>query len=67
MDRLIQMVINTVLRRFMNQVVNRGVDHFAGKGKPPAEMTEAERAQARSAKEAAKRAKDIAKMVRRIK
>jgi hypothetical protein len=67
MDRLIQMVINTFLRRFMNQMVNRGVDHFAGKGKPPEEMTAEERKQARAARQAAKRSREIAKMVRRIK
>jgi hypothetical protein len=67
MDRFLQMVVNTVMRRVMNLMVNRGVDHFAGKGKAPSEMSKEERAQAKSARQAIRRTRQIARMARRIK
>ncbi|MEO5620264.1 MAG: hypothetical protein ABIQ85_05045 [Cypionkella sp.] len=66
MDRLFQMLVNTVLRKLVKTVVNRGADHFAGKGKPASEMTEAERQQAQAAKAMAKRARDLSKLARRL-
>ncbi|MGV8954620.1 MAG: hypothetical protein ACOH2M_26215 [Cypionkella sp.] len=61
------MLMNTVMRRVVNLMVDRGVNHFAGKGKPADQMTDAERSQAQTAKDAVKRSRDIAKMARRIK
>ena len=66
MDKFLQMVLNTFLKRIVNLAVERGVNHFAGKGKPSDEFTPEERAQARRGRDAAKQAGDIAKMVRKI-
>jgi hypothetical protein len=67
MDKFLQMVLNTVMRRVVNLMVDRGANHFAGKGKAPEDMSAEERAQAKSTKDALKRTRDIAKMARRIK
>lgn len=66
MDRLFQMLMNSVMRKLVNMLVNRGADHFAGKGKPASEMTQAERQQAQAAKATAKRARDLGKLARRL-
>lgn len=66
MDKFLQTIINTFLRRIVNLVVDRGVSYFAGKGKPADELTPEERAQATRGKQTAKQVSDIAKMVRRI-
>jgi hypothetical protein len=67
MDKMLQMFLNTLMRKVVNLVVDRGVNHIASKGKPESEMTETERNQAQSTKTMAKRASDLAKMARRIK
>lgn len=66
MDKFLQMVLNTFLKRIVNLAVDRGVNHFAGKGKPADQMTPQERAQAKRGKDAAKQAADIVKIVRKI-
>lgn len=63
-------LINTLMRlfgrRLMNTALNKGIDYAARRGKPDAEMTEAERAQAHSAKQFASRAKQIRNATRRF-
>jgi hypothetical protein len=63
-------LINMVLRRLFRQVMNRGIaggiDMAAGKGKPKAEMTHEERQQAAGAKQTAKRARQAARLSRRM-
>ena len=66
MDRFIQMVLNTVMRRMVNLVVNKGFSHFSNRGKTTADLTGADRAQAKSAKDLANRARDIARLARKI-
>lgn len=62
MDRIINMIINQIIRRVVNVGINKGVSHFAGKGK----STPADHAQANSARETAKRARQAARITRRL-
>ena len=66
MDRIIQMIINSVIRQFVNRGVKAGIDHVAGRGKPASAMTPLERQQAQSAKETAKRARQAANLARKL-
>jgi hypothetical protein len=64
MDRIINMIINQVIRRFVNIGVNKGISHFAGKGKAP--TTPQDHVQTNAAREATKRARQAAKITRRL-
>lgn len=64
--KLLNGVLNQFLRRFMNTAINKGIDHFAGGGKTPKEMTPQERAQAGQAREMAQRVKQVRKATRRL-
>ena len=66
MDRIIQMILNKLLGRLVNTAVNKGVDYAARRGKAPEQMTAADHDQARQAKEMTKRARQAAKLGRRI-
>ena len=66
MDRMIQMVLNRVLRLFMNKAIDGGITYVARRGKSPAEITEAERDQARAGKDLAKRARKMSRASRRL-
>lgn len=66
MDRMIQMILNKLLGRLVNTAINKGVDYAARGGKSPEQMTPEERQQARAGKEMAKRARQAAKLTRRI-
>lgn len=66
MDRIIQMILNKLLGRLVNTAVNKGVDYAARRGKSPDQMTPEEHEQARAGKEMAKRARQAAKLTRRI-
>jgi hypothetical protein len=66
MDRIISMIINAVLRQFINRGVNAGIDHVARRGKPANLMTPDERKQAADAKQTAKRARQAANLARRL-
>jgi hypothetical protein len=63
MDRIINMIINQVIRRFVNIGVNKGIDYAARKGKPAEKLTPA---QSNAARETAKRARQAAKITRRL-
>jgi hypothetical protein len=66
LNRILQMIINTVLRRAVNGAVNGGINYFSGRGKSAADMTPEEKAQAAKGQDIAKRAKQVAKLTRRI-
>jgi hypothetical protein len=53
-------------RKLMNQGISKGVQMAAGKGKPAHEMTAAERKQAQVGREAIKRARQAARITRRL-
>lgn len=66
MNRIVQMVINLFIRKVVNKGVDMGIDYASRRGKPAAEMTPEDHAQAQSAKAMAKRAKQAARLTRRL-
>ena len=66
LNRLIQMIINMVLRRFINLGINKGIDAVANRGKAPAQMTPEEQQAAQATRAAVKRARQAARITRRL-
>ncbi|MCB2093507.1 MAG: hypothetical protein KDE11_03790 [Rhodobacteraceae bacterium] len=66
LNRLINMVIRQVLHRLVRTGVDRGIDLATRKGKPKEQMTPDERKQAQMGKDMAKRARQAAKVTRRL-
>ena len=66
MDRIINMVINLLLRKVVSRGVDAGINYAVGKGKAPQDMTDEERAQSAAGRETAKRAKQAANLARRL-
>ncbi len=66
MDRIIQMIINAVLRQVINRGVKTGIDYASRGGKPASAMTPEELQQSQGAKELAKRARQAANMAKRL-
>ena len=66
MDRILQMILNTVLRQLVNRGVKSGIDYAARGGKPASQMTPDERARATDAKTLAKRARQAANRAKRL-
>lgn len=66
LNRIVNMILNIVLRRAINTGINKGINHFAGKGKPASEMSDAERKQAADARALTKRARQAARITRRL-
>ena len=62
MNRLITMLT----RMFMTKAMKAGIDFAARKGKPDAELTPEERAQAKSAKAMADKAQKASRLARRF-
>lgn len=65
-NQIINMVMSIFMKKIVNLAVNKGVEYAASRGKPEAEMTEAERAQAQSAREMSDRMKQVRNATRRI-
>ena len=63
---LTAMIINTFVRKAVNTGITKGIDYAARRGKAPAQMTDADRDQARSARDLAKRAGKAARITRRL-
>jgi hypothetical protein len=59
-------LISTVLRFILRPLIMAGIDVAARRGKDTSEMTAEEKAQARSARDMAKRAEDAIKLTRRL-
>lgn len=66
MDRLIQMIINAVLRQVINRGVKTGIDRLSGGGKPRSQMTQDEVQQARTTQDAVRKARQAANLARRL-
>ena len=66
MDRIIQMIINTVLRQLVNRGVKSGIDYATRRGKPANLMSPADRTQAQDAQAMAKRARQAADRARKL-
>ena len=66
MDRLIQMIINMVMKQMINRGVKSGIDYAVRRGKPMDEMTPEDRKLGQDAKAMAKRARQAANLARRM-
>jgi hypothetical protein len=67
LNRLIQMIVNQLLRRLINRGIDAGINKVAGKpAAAKTDMTPEERRQARAAKDVARRAKQAMKLTRRL-
>ncbi|MGO4914954.1 hypothetical protein [Pseudogemmobacter sp. W21_MBD1_M6] len=66
MTKLINMIVNIVTRKLINTGVNKGIEVASRRGKTAAAMTPADHTQAKAGKDAAKRARQMARMARRI-
>lgn len=65
-NRMINMLIRRFSRMIMNKGINSGIDLAAGGSRSSGEMSDAEKKNARQAKQAARRARQAAKMTRRM-
>ena len=65
-NQIIDMLIRMVMRKLMNFGINKGIEMASGKGKTPAEMTPEERKAAGDMRAAAKRARQAARITRRM-
>jgi len=66
LDRIINMVVKSVVNRLVRLGVDRGIDAVAGKGKARDEMTGEERAAAQGARATARRARQAARLTRKL-
>ncbi len=64
--RLLNMIVNMVLRRVIGGAMNAGMRRLSGPQKPRRAMTDAERAGADQAAASQKRMRDLAKISRRF-
>ena len=66
LNRLINMLMSMFMKKIVNVAVDKGVEYAARRGKPEAEMSDAERAQAQAGREMADRTKQVRNATRRI-
>jgi hypothetical protein len=66
LNQIVNMVVRMVTRRLINTGINKGIDLAARKGKPKGKMTSADHQQANSARETVKRARQAARITRRL-
>ncbi|MEZ5779453.1 MAG: hypothetical protein R3E44_13920 [Paracoccaceae bacterium] len=67
LNRLINMVVNVVMRRLINTGINKGIGWWSRRGqKPAAPVTSTEALHRHEARETAKRARQAAKVTRRL-
>ncbi len=66
LNQLVNMVIRTVTRRLINMGINKGIDYASRKGKPRAGAAGGDRGQSKDARAVAKRARQAAKITRRL-
>ena len=66
LDRLINIVVNTVIRRLVNAGINRGIALFSRRGKAAGPLIPPEAKHRQEARAAARRARQAAKITRRL-
>lgn len=66
MERLLTQLLNQFMRRFMGQAINKGIDHFASGGKAKVDQSPEDRARVQSGKDLANRAKQVQKILRKL-
>lgn len=65
-ERLLGQIFRRLAGRMARRGLNRGLDHVARGGRRPADMSPEERAQLRQARQTAKRARQAARLMRRL-
>lgn len=66
LGRLVQGLLNRLLRKAVTKGITAGIDQVARRGKPADQMTPEDHAQARRARYLAKRARQAARITRRF-
>ncbi len=66
MGRIIQMIINAVLRQLVSRGIKSGIDYASRRGKPASDQTPEEIAPSQDAKALAKRARQAANLARKL-
>lgn len=66
LSRILQMVVNLVLRNLINRGVNAGIDYATRRGPSDAELTPEERDQAQANRDLARRSRKTLGMARRF-
>lgn len=64
--RIVQMIINLLLRKAVNTGVNAAIRHVARKDDPAAPLTPGDRQQEKAARQAAKRARQAINISRKL-
>jgi hypothetical protein len=65
-NRLIDTLMRLFGRKLIDVAMKKGIDYAASRGKPEAEMSEADRAQAAAGRDMANRTKQIRNATRRL-
>jgi len=65
-DRFFNMVVNVVTRRIINLGITKGINWFSRRGGPASPAMPADARQRQHARETAKRARQAAKITRRL-
>ena len=65
-SRLLQMIVNTFLRKIISKGIDTGITMAANRGKSPDEMTPQDREQARKARDLGKNARKLSSLARKI-
>ena len=66
MDRILQKLLSQLLGRLMNRAIETRISYAARRGKDPADMTDEDRAQARSGQDLTKKARKISRASRKL-
>ena len=64
---IVNMLVRMIMRRLLNKGMNAGFNSMVHRGKPGGQMTPDDRAQAGQGRQAAKRARQTASVIRRLK
>ena len=66
MDRIFQQLIGRLLGRLMNRAVDSGISFIATRGKGPADLSDADRQQARAGQDLAQKARKMSRASRKL-
>jgi hypothetical protein len=66
LDRFFNMVVNVVTRRLINSGINKGLNWFSRRGAPGSPVIPADVKHRQQARETARRARQAAKITRRL-
>lgn len=66
LNRALDRILRLFMRMGMNWGLKKGIDQVARRGKSPGQMSPADHAQARQARDLAKRARKAARVTRRL-